>query len=67
MALPWLESLSALAAEPVVSASGAMAGAFPKRLGVIFMGNGISPPHWWANGTGAEKWNWAARWKCSRR
>ena len=55
MALPWLESLapwsprSALAAatEPGTAA-------FPKRFAVLFMGNGISPEHWWAKGAGTE-------------
>ena len=45
MALPWLESL------PVWGADSA---AFPKRFAALFMGNGISPDHWWANGSGAE-------------
>ena len=30
------------------------AAAFPKRFAVLFMGNGISPDHWWAKGAGAE-------------
>src|SRR5438034_7813385 len=42
MALPWLESLPAWGA------------AFPKRFGVVFMGNGINGNHWWAKGSGAE-------------
>jgi hypothetical protein len=50
MALPWLESLSGWGAEP---ASGA-APAPPKRFAALFMGNGISPPHWWAKGSGAD-------------
>ena len=28
--------------------------AFPKRFAVMFMGNGISPEHWWANGAGTD-------------
>jgi hypothetical protein len=44
MALPWLESI------PVWGA----AGPAPKRLGVLFMGNGINGNHWWAKGSGAE-------------
>ncbi len=51
MALPWLESLSghfeAAAQTPAASA-------FPKRFAVVFMGNGISPNHWWAKGAGAD-------------
>jgi hypothetical protein len=46
MALPWLESLDVFAAEPPQSA-------FPKRFGVVFMGNGINEDHWSANGQGA--------------
>ena len=42
MALPWLESLSALGRT------------FPKRFVVLFMGNGINGNHWWAKGSGAE-------------
>jgi hypothetical protein len=39
LALPWLE---AHAATP------------PKRLAVLFMGNGINANHWWARGAGAQ-------------
>ena len=46
MALPWLESLQALAATPSASA-------FPKRFGVMFLGNGINEEHWNATGSGA--------------
>src|SRR6267378_952849 len=42
MALPWLESLPAWDAP------------FPKRLAVLFMGNGVNGNHWWAKGSGAE-------------
>jgi len=47
MALPWLESLSAFAdtTSPAV---------FPKRFGVLFMGNGVNEDHWDAQGSGAE-------------
>ena len=41
LALPWLEATAA-AASP------------PKRLAVLFMGNGINGNHWWAKGAGAE-------------
>jgi len=44
MALPWLESLNALAATPAP---------FPRRFAVLFMGNGINGNHWWARGSGA--------------
>ena len=48
MALPWLESIPLLGTQP---AAGAAAG--PKRFAALFMGNGISPPNWWARGSGA--------------
>ncbi|MFN3650206.1 MAG: DUF1552 domain-containing protein [Armatimonadota bacterium] len=50
MALPWLESVPVWGA-PAAGAKAAQA--FPKRFVVQFMGNGISPNHWWAKGEGA--------------
>src|SRR5580698_3017382 len=47
VALPWLESLHALADVPPPSA-------FPKRFGIVFMGNGINEDHWSAEGQGAD-------------
>jgi hypothetical protein len=52
MGLPWLESLSGRATA-AAAGSGSPA-AFPKRFAVFFMGNGISPDHWWARGAGAD-------------
>jgi hypothetical protein len=46
MALPWLESLPAFA--------DTTPGAFPKRFGVLFMGNGVNEDHWNAEGSGAD-------------
>ncbi|MBC7926133.1 MAG: DUF1552 domain-containing protein [Bryobacteraceae bacterium] len=46
MALPWLESLHA-------QADTAPASRFPKRFGVVFLGNGINEDHWSAEGEGA--------------
>ena len=46
MALPWLESVSALA-DPT-SAD------FPKRFGVVFLGCGVNENHWSAEGNGAD-------------
>src|SRR5215210_2667543 len=46
MALPWLESLHALGDTPPASA-------FPKRFGVVFLGNRINEDHWSAEGEGA--------------
>jgi hypothetical protein len=46
MALPWLESFPVFAG-PTSPAS------FPKRFGVLFMGNGVNEDHWGAEGSGA--------------
>src|SRR5450432_1220673 len=46
VALPWLESLHALADVPPPST-------FPKRFGIVFPGNGINEDHWSAEGQGA--------------
>ncbi len=51
MALPWLESIPVWGGE---AASGSAVPAFPKRFAALFMGNGISPNHWWAKGAGRE-------------
>jgi hypothetical protein len=45
MALPWLESFAK-------ASPGAVA--FPKRFGVIFLGNGVNEDHWGSEGSGAE-------------
>jgi len=47
MALPWLESVNALADTPA-------AGDFPKRFGVVFLGCGVNENHWSAEGNGAD-------------
>jgi len=44
--IPWLESLHALADLPPPSA-------FPKRFGVVFLGNGINEEHYISEGQGA--------------
>src|SRR5689334_2646305 len=44
VALPWLESVPLLAAGPAKAA--------PRRFACLFIGDGISPPHWWAKGQG---------------
>jgi hypothetical protein len=51
VALPWLESLPAWAAPGTRPDSAA---AYPKRLAVLFMGNGVNGNHWWAKGAGAN-------------
>jgi hypothetical protein len=49
IALPWLESL------PVWAEGSAAAPAkTPQRFACLFIGDGISPPHWWAKGKGAK-------------
>jgi hypothetical protein len=47
VALPWLESLPAFG-DPTAPA------VFPKRFGVMFMGNGINENNWSAEGSGAD-------------
>lgn len=49
MALPWLESIPVWGDEAKPEEA-----ALPKRFAALFMGNGISPDHWWAKGAGAE-------------
>src|ERR1700749_4769814 len=47
VALPFLESLHALADVPAASA-------FPKRFGIVFLGCGVNEDHWSAEGQGAD-------------
>src|SRR3984893_16579368 len=47
VALPWLESLPVFG-DPTAPA------VFPKRFGVMFMGNGINENNWSAEGSGAD-------------
>jgi hypothetical protein len=47
MALPWLDSLHALADTPTAEM-------FPKRFGVMFMGCGINEDYWSSEGDGAD-------------
>src|SRR5947209_2155503 len=44
MALPWLESIPVWGGEAASPA--------PRRFAALFMGNGISPDHFWAKGSG---------------
>src|SRR3954465_8621561 len=46
MALPWLESVNALADPSPAD--------FPKRFGVVFLGCGVNENHWSADGNGAD-------------
>ncbi len=49
VALPWLESSPVWANERVPAGAPA-----PQRFACLFIGDGISPPHWWAKGQGAN-------------
>ena len=53
VALPWLESLS-LTVAAAEGAGGAAKAKAPQRFACLFQGDGISPPHWWAKGAGAN-------------
>jgi hypothetical protein len=47
MALPWLESFAAKAGVPGAEA-------FPKRLGIVFLGCGVNEDFWGSEGSGAD-------------
>lgn len=47
VALPWLESASVFADAPAKVK-------VPQRFACMFIGDGISPPHWWSKGKGTE-------------
>ena len=52
LALPWLESFDSFAS--TAPTTGASAGAFPKRFGVVFLGCGVNENHWGSEGSGSE-------------
>ena len=52
MALPWLESIPVWGGEAEPAARRRL----PRRFAALFMGNGISPNHWWARGPG-RRWS----------
>src|SRR5689334_15774424 len=55
MALPFLDSLPAWAAEPATAAASAVPPRpYPQRFAAIFVGNGINANHWWAKGAGED-------------
>jgi Protein of unknown function (DUF1552) len=54
LALPWLESIPFGRSQAATGQPATGAAVFPKRLAALFMGNGISPPHWSARGAGAD-------------
>ncbi len=49
MGLPWLESIPIRGSESTSASA-----AHPQRFAALFMGNGISPPNWWAKGAGTD-------------
>jgi Protein of unknown function (DUF1552) len=49
IALPWLESMKLLAGD----GGPALPSRPPQRFACLFMGDGISPQHWWSKGDGA--------------
>ena len=51
MALPWMESLASFADDVPASLNDASA---PRRLAILFSGNGFHSKEWWAEGTGAD-------------
>ena len=51
VALPWLESLNEWGDETSTSQPASEA---PRRLAVLFAGNGFHKDHWWAKGSGAQ-------------
>ena len=53
LALPWLESVPARAAESGKLASGPSGDKPPVRFACIYFSNGVEPAHWWAKGNGA--------------
>ena len=53
MSLPFFDSLPELRAVELLAKS-ETPNPYPKRLAVLFMGNGINPEHWWAKGNGSE-------------
>jgi hypothetical protein len=49
-----MESIPVWGSVPSAARAAARAAEFPKRLGVVFMANGVNPDNWWARGAGAE-------------
>ena len=52
LCLPWLESVRVWGDTTPDADAAAKPGAFPKRLAVLFVGNGVNGDHWWAKGSG---------------
>ncbi len=51
MSLPWLESIPTWG-EGLSAAANESSGTFPKRMAILFWGNGVNSNHWWAKGAG---------------
>ena len=49
MSLPWLESTPVWGNAPAPNGT---PGPLPKRFATLFMGCGVNPDHWWAEGSG---------------
>jgi hypothetical protein len=50
IALPWLESAGLFGAEPAAVVQSKV----PQRFACLFIGDGISPHHWWSKGNGSD-------------
>ena len=64
LALPWMESLPLMGAEPDTSAKKAV-NKPPLRFATLYFSNGVEPIHWWAKGGGASMEIGPRRWKSS--
>lgn len=53
MSLPWMESVQVWGEDSIKHGSD-KSGTAPKRLGVLFSGNGFHSKEWWARGAGSE-------------
>lgn len=53
MSLPWMESVQVWG-EELDTQGNEKSGTAPKRLGVLFSGNGFHSKEWWAKGSGAD-------------
>ena len=53
LALPWLASMPARAADSGKQVRAEESGAAPVRFACIYFSNGVEPTHWWAKGQGA--------------
>jgi hypothetical protein len=54
LALPWMESLPALAQDEAGAAKAKAPSGPPLRFACVYFSNGVEPEHWWAKGGGAS-------------